>query len=130
VPNAEELALETAVIVTGRGFADWSVGALLGAKNKPVLEMNPVVRLPPVTLFTCHVTAVFDVPVTVALNCMVPNTFTEGAGSFTVTVILLLTTVPGLGPLQAANAKTIAKQNAQMSERRIIPPSNGCPQQS
>jgi hypothetical protein len=43
--------------------------------------------LPPVTSFTCHVTAVFAVPVTVAVNCCVPFTGTLGVDGETVTVI-------------------------------------------
>ena len=38
----------------------------------PLAEIVPTVEFPPVTLFTSQVTAVFDVPVTVAVNCCVP----------------------------------------------------------
>jgi hypothetical protein len=46
----------------------------------------PVVVLPPVTLFTCQVTAVFDVFATVAVNCCVRPTPTVGVLGLTVTV--------------------------------------------
>lgn len=46
-------------------------GTAAGAVNKPVLVIVPVVALPPVTLLTCQVTAVFAVPLTVAVNCRV-----------------------------------------------------------
>jgi len=36
----------------------------------------PTVEFPPVTLFTCHVTAVLELFVTVAMNCLVRPTCT------------------------------------------------------
>ena len=58
---------ESAVTVTVAGF-----GTLAGAIYRPDVETVPVVAFPPVTPFACQVTAVFDVPVTVAVNCCVP----------------------------------------------------------
>ena len=48
----------------------------------------PVAALPPATPFTCHVTAVFDDPVTVALNdCVAPaRTFALAGETETVTL--------------------------------------------
>ena len=43
-----------------------------GAVYRPALEIVPTVALPPVTPFTCQVTAVLLVFCTVALNCWVP----------------------------------------------------------
>jgi hypothetical protein len=42
-----------------------------GTVYRPLVEMVPTVVLPPVTPSTDHVTAVFVVPVTVAVNCCV-----------------------------------------------------------
>ncbi len=53
--------------------------------------MVPVLLFPPVTPLTCQVTAVFEVPVTVAANCCV----------FCVTMLAVLgaiaTVIPGVG---------------------------------
>ena len=45
--------------------------AVAGAVYKPVLEIVPVVLLPPLMPSTDHVTAVLVVPLTVAVNCWV-----------------------------------------------------------
>jgi hypothetical protein len=45
-------------------------GKFAGAVKFPLAETVPVVELPPATPFTDHATAVFDVFVTVALNCI------------------------------------------------------------
>ena len=69
-------ACETAVTVTVAGL-----GTAFGAVYSPPEEIVPVELLPPVTPFTCQVTAVSEVPVTVAENCRVDPTLTvfEGA---------------------------------------------------
>jgi len=46
-------------------------GSLLGARYKPPLLTVPSVELPPEMPFTFQVTAVFEVFVTVAVNCLV-----------------------------------------------------------
>jgi hypothetical protein len=46
----------------------------------------PVVAFPPVTLFTCQVTAVFDAFITVAVNCVVVDVTTVAVFGLTVTV--------------------------------------------
>jgi len=59
-PECELLACEVAVMVTCAGL-----GTEAGAVYKPVLEMVPLAE-PPLTL---QVTAVLEVPLTVAVNC-------------------------------------------------------------
>jgi hypothetical protein len=65
-------ACEVAVIVTCVGF-----GTVAGAVYCPVLEIVPFVAPPP----TLQVTAVFDVPLTVAANgCVLPTATLAVAG--------------------------------------------------
>jgi hypothetical protein len=52
-----------AVTVTVAG-----VGTAAGAVYTPVVEMAPLIASPPITPLTCQVSAVFAVPVTVAVN--------------------------------------------------------------
>jgi hypothetical protein len=59
-------ACETAATVTDAGL-----GTAEGAVYSPEVEIVPTVELPPATPFTCQVTAVLEVPVTVAVNCCV-----------------------------------------------------------
>jgi hypothetical protein len=52
----------------------FGLGILAGGVYRPVAEIVPVALLPPATPFTCQVTAVLVVFVTVADNCTVdPN---------------------------------------------------------
>src|SRR5437764_207988 len=60
-------ACDTAVTVTAAGF-----GTTAGAVYRPELDIVPTVALPPLTPFTCQVTAVLLVFCTVAVNCCVP----------------------------------------------------------
>jgi hypothetical protein len=60
-----------AVTVTAAGL-----GTTPGAVYRPEPETVPTVALPPVTPFTCQVTAVLLVFCTVAVNCCVPPTAT------------------------------------------------------
>jgi len=55
------------------------VPATGGALYRPVTSINPLAAFPPTTASTDQVTAVFVVPVTLAVNCMVvpAATFTE-----------------------------------------------------
>src|SRR5690348_10428922 len=76
VADPEELAfaVETAVTVTGVVVTLVPfevVGTPPGATKRPEEEINPLVLLPPVTPFTCQVTAVLGTPFTVAVNCCV-----------------------------------------------------------
>ena len=61
----------------------------------PALETVPTTALPPATPFTCQLTAVLLVPLTVAVNCRVPPVVSEAdvgemlsetVGAVTVTV--------------------------------------------
>ena len=79
-PDLVESATETAVIVTAAGL-----GATAGAVYSPVVEMVPTVAFPPFTPFTCHVTAVFEVFVTVAVNCCVKPVTTVAVLGLTAT---------------------------------------------
>lgn len=84
----------TAVIVTGL-----MVGMLVGGVYNPVAEIVPTVAEPPVTPFTCHVTAVFASLVTVAVNCVVdPSLTCEVPVTVTCGVVLMTLAVPGLEP--------------------------------
>jgi len=70
----------------------------------------PVVALPPVTPFTCHVTAVFADPVTIAVNCCVLKTSTLAGLGDTVTVTAggVAVTVTVADPILAAFACEVA----------------------
>jgi len=61
------------------------VGSTVGALYSPLAEMVPVVLLPPVTPFTCHVTVWFAAFETVAENCaVVRRRVVEGPETLTV----------------------------------------------
>ncbi|MGH9208426.1 MAG: hypothetical protein ACRD1G_18045, partial [Acidimicrobiales bacterium] len=84
-------ACETAATVTVAGL-----GTAAGAVYSPDVETVPTVALPPVTPFTCQVTAVLLVPVTVAVNCCVVPTCTDaevGAIETATTVTVRVTVV-------------------------------------
>src|SRR5438876_496878 len=78
-------AWDTAVTVTVAGF-----GTTPGSVYRPELEIAPTVALPPVTPFTCQVTAVLLVFCTTALNCCVPPaaTVAEVGEMVTLTVVV------------------------------------------
>ena len=84
VADLVESACETAVTLTGD-----ALGTADGAVYKPMLLIEPLAA-PPTTL---QVTPVFDVPVTVAVNCCVLPTLTVAAAGATETetaVVVLL----------------------------------------
>ncbi len=82
-PDFVVSAWETAVIVTVAGL-----GGFVGALYRPAESIVPtVVGSPPVMPLTCQVTAVFVVPVTVAVNCTEPPTDTLTGLGVTLTVI-------------------------------------------
>lgn len=81
-PESAALAAETAVTVTVEGL-----GIVLGAVYNPLAVIVPTVALPPAVPFTCQVTAVFVVPVTVSMNCLVAPGLTVAEAGVTVTVI-------------------------------------------
>jgi hypothetical protein len=64
LPATDGSATLTALIVT---FEE--LGAVAGAVYNPRPEINPMVRFPPTTPFTLHITPVFELPVTVAAYC-------------------------------------------------------------
>ncbi len=64
--DTDESAFETAVTETLEGF-----GTALGAVKRPEVEILPTTELPPVAPSTFQVTAVLELPFTVAVNCCV-----------------------------------------------------------
>ena len=70
VTGAMATLLESAEL-TAAMFTVAGDGAVAGAVYRPEPEIVPTVELPPVTAFTSQVTAVFDEPVTDAVNCCV-----------------------------------------------------------
>ena len=81
-PESDAFAEETAVTVTVAGL-----GIVLGAVYNPVDVIVPAAALPPGAPFTCQITAVFVVPVTVAMNCVLAPGLTVAVAGVTVTVI-------------------------------------------
>jgi len=69
-----------AVTVTAAGE-----GTEAGAAYTPLEETEPRVEFPPGTPFTLQVTAVLEVPLTVAVNCCVWETITEALAGDRVT---------------------------------------------
>ena len=85
------------------------VGTALGATKSPVLEINPNFWLPPVTPFTCQVTAALELPVTVAVNCWVRKSETDAvAGSTETCTAELDTTVTVAEPDLVVSAWEVA----------------------
>jgi hypothetical protein len=80
-PDFVESACEAAITVTAAG-----VGTVAGALYSPLLEMLPF-AVPP---FTLQVTAVFVVPLTVAVNCCVFAEATVAVGGATETLMVVL----------------------------------------
>lgn len=118
-PDAAGEATLTALTVTGL-FA----GSDAGGVYMPDAEMVPTELLPPVTLLTCHVTEVFVVFITVAVNCVVdpmrtellPATETEtcDGGVPVVVPVLLLQPISAPAKRREALAVTLATK-----ERRV-----------
>src|SRR6266446_4662078 len=98
-------ACAVAVTVTCAGF-----GTVAGAVYSPLLEMVPL-EAPPAML---HVTAVFDVPVTVAVNCCVLPAATLTAIGATEIVAVVLLDVPA----QPEN-RTAAQAKLRNKRRRM-----------
>lgn len=107
-PNFVESACETAVTLTVAGF-----GTAAGAVYIPPLEMVPL-EAPPLTL---QVTAVFDVPVTVAVNCCALPVATVAVAGTTETAIVVLGVWLAV-PAQPHSAKP-AKPKTSKERRRI-----------
>jgi len=83
VTPAAPVLLESAALVA---VIVW-VPVVEGAVYRPLVEMVPTVVLPPNIPSTAHVTPVFEVPVTAAVNCCVPPVATLAELGLTVTVI-------------------------------------------
>lgn len=81
-PESDAFADKTAVTVTVAGL-----GMVFGAVYNPPEVMVPAAALPPGVPFTCQVTPVFVVPVTVAMNCVLAPGLTVTVAGVTVTVI-------------------------------------------
>ena len=97
VPVFVESACEVAVMVTVP-----PVGTVPGAVYKPDELIVPMLAAPADVLLTCHVTAVFVVPVTVAVNCCVWLVCTLAVAGATWKEIRV-TSLP-VGPAHAASA--------------------------
>jgi hypothetical protein len=81
-PESDAFAVRTAVTVTVAGL-----GMVLGAVYNPLEVIVPAAALPPAVPFTCQVTAVFVVPVTVAVNCVLAPGLSVAVAGVTVMVI-------------------------------------------
>src|SRR6266478_7631088 len=84
---AWETAVTVTVVVTLPPLPSDFVGTPLGATYNPLVEMNPVVWLPPAMASTCQVTAVLGAPFTDAVNCCVPKFATVAAPGETLTEV-------------------------------------------
>jgi hypothetical protein len=72
--TAAELLARGSAALTAVTATFGGEGKIAGAAYIPAEDIVPLPALPPVMPFTCHVTFVFAVPVTVAVNCRVwPN---------------------------------------------------------
>jgi hypothetical protein len=82
-PDFVTSACDTADTITGL----FGVGTTAGAVYNPFASIVPALAFPPVTPFTCQVTAVFDVPLTAAENgcCSVGNLLAVCGLTLTVT---------------------------------------------
>ena len=109
VPESMLLAAETAFTATVAGL-----GMTLGAVYNPFVLIVPTVALPPVVPFTCHVTAVFVVPVTVSVNCFDWPGLTVADAGVTVTVIGGGGALP---PQEVSNRQTARLGIRKMTER-------------
>jgi hypothetical protein len=107
-------ACEMAVTATVAG-----IGTVLGAVYKPVVEMKPTVEVPPVTAFTCQVTAVFVVFATVAVNCWVALVTTDAEVGERVTVTPVVVEEELLLPPQAVKTAKTAHTTTPVMTRFI-----------
>jgi hypothetical protein len=83
-------ACEIAVTVTLAGL-----GTEAGPTYKPVVAIVPTEELPPVTVLTCQVIVVFELPVTVALkSCVALVTRVAGGGE--IETLTCAVAVPGV----------------------------------
>jgi hypothetical protein len=124
-PEAVADAWRTAVMVTEA--ADRAAGAVY----RPVAEMVPYVALPPVMELTCQRTAVFVVPVTAAVNCVVaprrvvdaPETTTEYEGLVDEEEVPL--PQPETAEMGSNRARTVVSRRRALAIRSMEPPRFG-----
>jgi hypothetical protein len=114
-PVSAGAATLTAVIDTG-----FAAGIVAGGVYKPAAEIVPTAAEPPLTPFTCHVTALLVSPVTVAVNWAVDP-------SLTCPPLLADTCTPGaLGwlfwpePPHPANPSTPTPSSPQTSRKQSL----------
>ena len=82
--------------------------------------MVPAVEFPPGTAFTLQVTAVFDVPVTVALSCCVLPSITLELDDETITVTDCGGGVDELLPPQPPNRMRKAREQSSATTNRLL----------
>src|ERR1039458_9453269 len=87
VTIADADLVESAVLVAVTATL-LGLGTVAGAGYKPLAEIVPTGGLAPAMPFTLHVTAVFVVPVTVAVNCCAPPVATVADDGETLTCTL------------------------------------------
>ena len=117
---------EASAELTARTVTVLEVGTVAGAVYMPDALIVPVAVLPPVTPFTCHVTAVFDEPATAALKDFVAPARTFALAGETVTVTLdpeggIVGLEAGelfVVPVQAVSAAAAANRETESSECR------------
>src|SRR5580704_1208794 len=106
VPIADGFTCDIAIIITFVTFTppepSEAVGTPPGATYNPALEINPLAWLPPVTPFTCQVTAVFDEPITVAVKLCVVKLEIFAVVGDTVTLTTCVPPPVSFTPLQPA----------------------------
>jgi hypothetical protein len=98
--ETEEFADETAATETVAGL-----GMELGAVYSPAALIVPTVELPPAVPLTCHVTVVFVVPVTRAVNCFICPGLTVAEAGVTAMVIGVVVVLPP--PQEAKNGRMV-----------------------
>jgi hypothetical protein len=106
------------------------VGTTLGAVYRPVVEMKPTVVVPPVTPFTCQVTAVLVLFVTAAVNCCVALMLTDAeVGEIViVTAVLEEELPPPPHAIKTANnAHTITDEMNRLIYHSWLPLNDCCP---
>ena len=69
--------VESAALTAVTATAPAGAGGVAGAVYKPLEEIVPTVAFPPAIPFTFQVTAVLEVPLTVAVNCFEVETATD-----------------------------------------------------
>ena len=116
-PESDVFADKTAVTVTVAGL-----GMVPGAVYNPFEVMVPDAALPPGVPFTCQVTAVFVVPVTVAVNCVLAPGLSVAIGGVTATVIAGGGVLPLQDPRNSETARMTSKARERMRSLVSVEP--------